>query len=567
MSRRLLVTGPDQSRLSSLEGSFRNAGHHIIASDDLNRALTLARQFVPDALVLVTDLTTQAGLEWLAMLSTAPGTASLPLFVLSAEATPALVLRAIMAGAFDVAVGATKPFALLSRLDAVLARADAGRLGDRDSGPGRLRRLVETMRQNHATGTLCITGVGAPASITLDNGRVADMVFGDAQGRPALAALLEADDGDWGFAFETERQSAVPPPLPADAAIDATLELDITVDLDLSVSEAPPALPAPTHAALAALPPLTVLLVDDDPSLLSLYSTFLRRSGMAVATAENGAEGLEKAKQLRPELVISDVMMPELDGWGFLSSLRSDAALRETPFVLLSCHHDYLDKLRDVDAGADDYLEKGIRLPAFLERISDVAQPRRDFMASLRLDAPFSGRLERLGIQWLLRALAEAGAEGTLRVEDGFAHFAIGFVGGAPATIEARIAQLVETGPDALRMLLAVDAGEFIFDPHEAPSAFRLSDPLDALLHAAITRTNADLSGLGTRLLSRTTPVRVHAPLLTLYRANAPAALHPVLDSLVSGDPPSVALQHTDNVELATWALKDMARKNVISLS
>jgi CheY-like chemotaxis protein len=90
---------------------------------------------------------------------------------------------------------------------------------------------------------------------------------------------------------------------------------------------------SPVDAAVPS-PPALVLVVDDEESARELVSALLRRHGFAVATASGGAEGLRLAAQMRPAVIVLDVMMPEVDGWAVLQRLKTDPDLAAIPVVM-----------------------------------------------------------------------------------------------------------------------------------------------------------------------------------------------------------------------------------------
>ncbi|MDQ2683203.1 MAG: response regulator, partial [Chloroflexota bacterium] len=110
-------------------------------------------------------------------------------------------------------------------------------------------------------------------------------------------------------------------------------------------------------AAVETRNPL-VLIVEDDPDIQLLVSTSLERGGYTVRTASDGREALSSINDTIPDLIISDVMMPELDGLELLSILRNDPATRRVPVILLTAKGSTSDIVTGFDLGADDYLPK-----------------------------------------------------------------------------------------------------------------------------------------------------------------------------------------------------------------
>lgn len=101
-----------------------------------------------------------------------------------------------------------------------------------------------------------------------------------------------------------------------------------------------------------------ILVVDDDPTALRLIGYSLQQEGYDVLTAANGLDGLTQARQLHPDLIILDIMMPDLDGFEVCRRLRADPATRRLPVLMLTAKGQVADKVAGFRAGADDYLVK-----------------------------------------------------------------------------------------------------------------------------------------------------------------------------------------------------------------
>ena len=102
----------------------------------------------------------------------------------------------------------------------------------------------------------------------------------------------------------------------------------------------------------------TVLLIDDESSWLGAISGILKREGFRVISSGSGEDALAKLKQQRPDLILSDVRMPEMNGFDFYEKVRSNPELASVPFVFMSSIDDYDAKRVARELGADDYLEK-----------------------------------------------------------------------------------------------------------------------------------------------------------------------------------------------------------------
>lgn len=112
-----------------------------------------------------------------------------------------------------------------------------------------------------------------------------------------------------------------------------------------------------------------ILLVDDDPDILDIISFNLHKEGYEVSTAENGKIGLKKAKTLQPDLVLLDVMMPEMDGIETCEELRKMPEAANAVIAFLTARGEDYSQIAGFDAGADDYIAKPIKPKVLVSRI------------------------------------------------------------------------------------------------------------------------------------------------------------------------------------------------------
>jgi DNA-binding response OmpR family regulator len=117
-----------------------------------------------------------------------------------------------------------------------------------------------------------------------------------------------------------------------------------------------------------------VLCADDDEDILSLVSLRLQRAGFQVATAADGEEAMQVARDRRPALAVLDVMMPKRTGYEVLAELRGDEALRGMKVILLSARVQEGDVARGMDAGADAYLVKPFRAQDLVSKVEELLE-------------------------------------------------------------------------------------------------------------------------------------------------------------------------------------------------
>ena len=190
-----------------------------------------------------------------------------------------------------------------------------------------------------------------------------------------------------------------------------------------------------------------ILIVDDDPWILRMVSTLLEKKGYAIVTARDGEEGLIRADQVRPDLIISDVMMPKMDGWAMVKALRSRPELAIVPVIFLTALGGEEDRIKGFRLGADDYLPKPFRFEELdlrvlnaLKKGKQAREAAEQVAAAAAPPAPppppaarpagastppfptskpvgIHGTLEQLGLSSLLVILEMERKSGILRVE------------------------------------------------------------------------------------------------------------------------------------------------------
>ncbi len=139
-----------------------------------------------------------------------------------------------------------------------------------------------------------------------------------------------------------------------------------------------------------------ILVVDDEPEAVELVEFNLKQAGYAVTTAMDGAEALKKARAQTPDLIVLDVMLPEMDGFEICKSLRLDAATAKVPIIMLTAKAAEIDRVLGLELGADDYLTKPfsprelmLRVKKILARFQSEEKPKEQIrFGDLLIDLP-----------------------------------------------------------------------------------------------------------------------------------------------------------------------------------
>ncbi len=160
-----------------------------------------------------------------------------------------------------------------------------------------------------------------------------------------------------------------------------------------------------------------LLLIDDDPNLILLVKDYLEFRGYEVITAENGREALELLEQDTPDMIICDVMMPEMDGYSLVEHVRQDARMSWIPVLFLSAKGQSQDRVKGLSTGADVYMVKPFEPEELVAQVESslkqasrlmVRQPKGSDGSS-KIQVPFDVELtptELRVVQFVARGMA-----------------------------------------------------------------------------------------------------------------------------------------------------------------
>jgi two-component system alkaline phosphatase synthesis response regulator PhoP len=134
---------------------------------------------------------------------------------------------------------------------------------------------------------------------------------------------------------------------------------------------------------------IKILIVDDENDILEFLSYNLKREGYQVFVCDNGKDAINKAKEILPQLILLDVMMPELDGIETCRQIRNEKSLTDTLVAFLTARNEDYSQIAGFDAGADDYINKPIKPRVLLSRIAGIL--RRFLSNEKDIDAEIGG--------------------------------------------------------------------------------------------------------------------------------------------------------------------------------
>ena len=278
-----------------------------------------------------------------------------------------------------------------------------------------------------------------------------------------------------------------------------------------------------------------VVVADDDAEVRWFYVGMLREAGARVVEATDGVRALELARLAAPDLILADILMPRLDGLALCDAVRREPGLDGVPIVLLSWRDDFLYRMRDLRAGAQDYLGKQLPARQILDRVEAVLEPLTRFEESLTSGAVARGDLEELGVSVVLRAVRRLRPNARVVLQDPWSLFEVELGGGRiVAVTRTSIDGTVAHGPPTLISLAGMSSGRFVVA--EPTTAVEVSGvTLDEDFEEAIRQ----LSDLIAKLIDAPDcRVDLDPALLTTYVPHSPAKIQRMIARLAAGEPP-----------------------------
>jgi DNA-binding response OmpR family regulator len=133
-----------------------------------------------------------------------------------------------------------------------------------------------------------------------------------------------------------------------------------------------------------------IMVVDDDPDTLSILVRYIRREGSIVVEASSGAECLRLVRESPPDVILLDLMMPEMDGFAVCRKLRRDSATAEIPVIMLTARDDLEARAEGMEIGVSDFIAK----PVLRRELSERIHAQLDMLAADRANFATLGELE-----------------------------------------------------------------------------------------------------------------------------------------------------------------------------
>ena len=308
------------------------------------------------------------------------------------------------------------------------------------------------------------------------------------------------------------------------------------------------------------------VVVDDDPAVVWFLSGLLKTSGVEVAEAHDGLRARELVFDGMPDVVVSDVLMPGLDGFSLCREVKRDVAVRDVPVILLSWKEDLLQRVRELGAGADGYLRKEAAASTVLQRVREVLRPRARVEARLSGGGEVRGRLDGLTTRLLLQLARQHQPNSRIVVRDAVYLYELEMRDGAPRNVTRTATDgAFDRGERVLDALLGVSAGRFVIAPSTAPCRDELRASLDEALKPRVRRARALQRLLEGRAIDRVDAMIIDPETIGAYADATPGPARGILDKLLDGVPPrDVAQADEASRHVLDLVLSDVARRGAI---
>jgi CheY-like chemotaxis protein len=539
------ILGIDEDRANQgrLAQAFNSQGLFYRFITDRKKVQGGLKQLNPDVLMVFGELSSDFVIQVLDAVAADVSTAALPIVVVAKDVSDAQFvsgLRTNVVALFPAPFETENVVAVKGLYDELPSRPGMVK-GQGDAKM--LARLIDHIRRTRRAGALTIDPkTPNEGRAVFSRGKLERASFLGAVGPDALKAIASVPRCAWlfsevagqagdGAGVVIEVGDVVTGEMSvAEVVVGQALIEDEPLAFEVSLPRAPAAEPPPPPASsLSPVPqlppgaaPIQMLLVDDDEAILRMFKTLFVKHGFQVNTATDGQLGAEVAQTKAFDVVLADLNMPHLDGWGLLRLLREDFRTKELPMAFISAHDDYRESLKALNAGAQAYLSKGTRLDALVTQVKKLLDPRATVQAQLASGQPFTTQVATVGPQWLISRLAERQATGRLEARDGWAAYGVSFSNGACINASAKAGKFTAEGERAFNAFVASKNAEATWTPGPVHVAANLNLPTTELLQRACATLNENEQRMRESLLVTATDVEVQPDLYAVYRQVGP---------------------------------------------
>jgi DNA-binding response OmpR family regulator len=316
-------------------------------------------------------------------------------------------------------------------------------------------------------------------------------------------------------------------------------------------------------AAGVSLQGRRIIVADDDPAVVWFMAGLLRAVGVEVLEAHDGRRALELAFEHWPDAIVSDVLMPKLDGYSLCHEVKRDVAVRDVPVILLSWKEDLLQRVRELGAAADGYLRKEAAASAVVERVREILRTRARVEERMAAGGEVRGRLDGLTPRLVLELACRGERDVRVSVRDAAFLFEVQIRKGRLVSLSRSAADgSFVRGNAVIPSLLGASAGRFSVEADASNCRSELSGTLFDVLKDPVAKARQALRDVSADALLRLEQVELDRPLLETYLGCTPEPAAFVTRRLLEGQSPrDLVLSGAVSARLLEVVLSDIARR------
>jgi len=325
--------------------------------------------------------------------------------------------------------------------------------------------------------------------------------------------------------------------------------------------------PGSRQSASFSLHGLDVLVADDDPAVVWFLADALRQVGATVHEAHDGEAALALAERIVPDLLVTDILMPKMDGLALSRRIKTHPLLAGTPVLLLSWKEDLLTKVKELGAGAAGYLckdsDRGMVVFHAREALGARVRVRARLAEGLEQNQEVHGRFDALTPYGLLRMVQRVGSLARVMVRDATAHYEVTCDGTHVWAVKSTTTGELVRGESALTSLLGVRAGRFVVAQAKTVGPDAEALDLDGVAAAFSGRVIRVHESVEANRDNASAHFRFEPGLLAEYTRTVPIAVADALRALACGG----RLGDVRSGEVASWlpeALQDLAARGAL---
>jgi len=553
----VLVIGPDDLAdmlVEDMGAEGAESDFEVERTEDLTKARSIALAFAPDLVVLDGDI--KGAADFAQALLDDPLTETAPVLVAltpgrgdaatryTALGVTKILNRPLLAGALRSACQEAVDQRDGKTIKMTLGEPTVAQLGERLAQEVR-RALIDAVDE-HGRSTKVKLGDGVEVWGALWGAiaRVREVVTASTNGVVQFSG--HGPEGALALAPMLSRASGGSLTAPSDRAEGGGRNRDDSMDVNLTGRR--------------------VIVADDDPAVTWFIADLLRTAGCVVHEALDGRTALRMAYEISPELVVSDILMPGLDGFALCRALKRDVALRDTPVILLSWKEDLLQRVRELGASAAAYLRKESDARAILARVREVMRPRARIAARLRGEGEVRGRLDGLTVRTLFELVLASRPAARVSVRDASFLYEVELrAGGIHRSSRTSGDGSFLRGDRVIPAMLGVGAGRFVVSSTKRPAGDEPGVPLAEQFSRPIAQARSALHATTGARMMTVAKLVLDDDDIAGYLLATPEPARELVRRLARGTSPREILLHGDvSPALMEDVLADLATRGAV---